>query len=97
MKARIVLPAIYGVLFFAALIVMFSTADQTALCGIYVALLTIPWSLLAVLIFSIIWPGLFESSTLPTTLIVILCGLLNGGIAFLIGAHMDGFWRSKRN
>ena len=55
------LPAIYGVLFFAALIVMFSTADQTALCGIYVVLLTFPWSLLAPLICSVIWPGMLQN------------------------------------
>jgi hypothetical protein len=97
MKAHLVLPAIYGALFIAALMVMFATAKQTAFCGIYAVLLTIPWSLLAIPICSAAWPGLFDVSMLPSTLILSFCGVLNCGITFLIGTDLDGFWCRKRN
>jgi len=95
MKARLVLPVVYGALCIAALIWMFALAKQTAFCGLPLVLLTIPWSLLAASLCSTISPGLFDSSLLPGTLLLSFCGVLNGGILFLIGAGVDGCWRGK--
>ena len=92
MKARLVLPVVYGVLFVAALMWMLILAKQTAFCGVPLVLLTIPWSLIAT---SIISPSTFGSSMLPGTLILSLCGLLNGAIAFLIGAGIDRLGRGS--
>lgn len=94
-KTRIVLPVMYGVFFIAALVWMFAHAKQTAFCGIFAVLLTIPWSLLVTPIIERISPGLFDSSMLPGTLVLVFCALLNAGILFLAGAADDGCWRGK--
>jgi hypothetical protein len=47
---RIGAPALYVCIIAWSLIVMFDTAGQTAFCGIYAVIFTMPWSLLLTLL-----------------------------------------------
>ena len=96
-KNRFVLPMVYGVLFVMALLWMFAHARQTAFCGIFVVLLTFPWSLVLTPVIDAISPGVFDSSMLPGTILAVVSALLNAGILFVIGGVADGRWRGKRS
>src|SRR5262249_49596096 len=89
MKKRVLLPAAYAAFVIAALVWMFLHAKQTPLAGVLALILTAPWSVLAVLAITLLSPGIFDSSLIPGTLVVLICACVNGAILFRVGARID--------
>ena len=89
MKARLLLPTTYALVFAAALLWMFTHAKQTALAGIFAMLLTLPWSVLGVILVDLIFPRLFDSSLLPGTLLLTAAACINLSVLIVVGARID--------
>jgi hypothetical protein len=84
MKTRVFLPLAYAVLVGAALLWMFVQARETPFAGMFPLLLTLPWSLVAVLLLTAIAPGLFDSSLLPGTLVFLAGACINAVLLYLL-------------
>lgn len=89
MKARLLLPATYAVLFAAALLFLFTQARQSAMAGIFAVLLTLPWSVLGGILVDFISPTLFDSSLVPGALLATVGACINLGLLIVAGARID--------
>jgi len=89
MMARVLLPVAYAGFVVAALVWMLLHERETAFAGVFAVLLTLPWSVVAIIAFSLISPGIFDASLIPGTLVVILCACLNAVILRRVGARID--------
>lgn len=89
-RMRVVLPALYGLAFAAALGFLLLTLRQTAFCGVYLIMVTLPWSLLS---FPLLQPCTEELPPglclLLHILVLTLCGILNAALLYLVGRVLD--------
>ena len=86
MKFRIVLPIAYVVVFVTSLIFMFQHAKETAFCGLFAVLLTVPWSLAAAGVCGLLG---YSPAAVAEVFIMTISALLNGYILYRIGVVMD--------
>lgn len=84
----IILPGFYSLLVLAALVFMFATARQSAFCGVYALLITLPWSMFFVFILNTIAPTVFNSM-IPGTIIICFSAAINIGLLYFIGVSID--------
>lgn len=86
---RVILPGIYAVAFAAAMIFLVMTAKQMPFCGLYVILVTLPWSnLMLSTRLAPLTPTILGIPLVPT-LIIFGSAALNGTILYYIGALID--------
>lgn len=77
-----ILPTIYLLIVAASLVFMAVMARQTAFCGIYAIIVTLPWSVLFTLILTTINPEFFDHSMVPGTAIIIVSAFLNAVLIY---------------
>jgi len=87
---RVVLPALYGLAFAMALGFLLLTMRQTAFCGLYLVLVTQPWSLLSFPLLHQVVAELPPGISLGFTILILtLCGLVNAALLYLVGTVLD--------
>jgi hypothetical protein len=82
MRFKVLLPAVYAVLFVAAMAVFFAYPSNDGLSGVYAVILTIPWSVFA---------SRMRLATYPSSGVTVLwvCAALNCSILYLFGVMID--------
>jgi hypothetical protein len=85
-KTAIVVTSLYLSAFIVSLAIMFMTKDDTAMSGIFLVLVTMPWSL----ILSWIQKVLHFDSTVITTLLLVAGGLMNSIILYKVISLFTG-------
>jgi hypothetical protein len=85
-KAAVVVTSLYLSAFMVSLAVMFMTKDDAAMSGIFLVLVTLPWSLLL----SWIQEALHSNSITITTLLLVAGGLMNSVILYKVISFLTG-------
>ena len=85
-KAAVVVTSLYLSAFMVSLAVMFMTKDDAAMPGIFLVLVTLPWSLLL----SWIQEALHSNSITITTLLLVAGGLMNSIILYKVISFLTG-------
>jgi hypothetical protein len=85
-KTAIVVTSLYLSAVIVALAIMFMTKDDTAMSGIFLVLITMPWPL----ILSWIQKVLHFDSTAITTLLLVAGGLMNSIILYKVISRFTG-------
>lgn len=93
----ILLPSAYCLAVLAATIFMFANAAKTAFCGLYLILVTLPWSMF----FLSILPKVSSPNVwgIPVWMLLIMGGsaLLNTIVLYWLGSLLDGGFTSRRS
>jgi hypothetical protein len=77
-------PLIYLGLFSIAVVITLATAKETALAGIFLWILALPWNLVLGAILEKIVPGVFDHSIAPGLLISAISAIANVAILWFI-------------
>lgn len=85
---RILLPFLYIIIVASSLVFMFKTCHESALCGVYAGVLTIPWSMIFTFTVMLISPDIFNSMV-PGIIIILISAFINIILLFLIGYKLD--------
>lgn len=85
-KTAIVVTSLYLSAIIVSLAIMFMTKDDTAMSGIFLVLVTMPWSLVLSWIQKVLH---FDSATM-TTLLLVAGGLLNSVILYKVISLLTG-------
>ena len=91
-KTAIVVTSLYLSAVIVSLAVMFMTKDDTAMSGIFLVLVTMPWSLAL----SWIQEALHFNSITITTLLLVAGGLMNSVILYKVISFLTGKGTSKK-
>ena len=86
---RAIFPGIYGLIVIASLIVLFENARSDAFCALLAVVVTLPWSLLFILLLNYIASPQIFDSMVPGIIIVCVAGTINGYLLYLIGYAID--------
>jgi len=78
-KRKTVVLAAYTFCFICSLVYLFIYAKETAFCGLPAMMLTMPWSMILIMLANQINEGMFDSSILPGTVLIVISFLLNVG------------------
>ena len=89
-KAAIVVTSLYLSAVIVSLAAMFMTKDNTAMSGIFLVLVTMPWSLLL----SWIQEALHFDSIKITTFLLVAGGLMNSIILYKVISFLTGKFKS---
>lgn len=89
-KTATVVTSLYLSVVIISLAAMFMTKDDTAMSGIFLVLVTLPWSLLL----SWIQGALHFNSITMTTLLLVAGGLLNSVILYKVISFLSGKFKS---
>ena len=89
-KAAVVVTSLYLSAVIISLAVMFMTKDNTAMSGIFLVLVTMPWSLLL----SWIQEALHFDSITITTFLLVAGGLMNSIILYKVISFLTGKFKS---
>ena len=89
-KAAIVVTSLYLSAVIVSLAVMFMTKDDTAMSGIFLVIVTMPWSLAL----SWIQQALHFDSITMTTLLLVTGGLMNSVILYKFISFLTGKFKS---
>lgn len=85
-KTAVVVTSLYLSAVIVSLAVMFITKNNTAMSGIFLVLVTMPWSLLL----SWIQEALHSNSITITTLLLVAGGLMNSIILYKVVSFLTG-------
>ena len=85
-KAAVVVTSLYLSAFIVSLVVMFMPKDDTPMSGIFLVLVTLPWSLLL----SWIQEALHSNSMTITILLLMVGGLMNSVILYKVISFLTG-------
>ena len=82
MRFRVLLPILYLVLFFAALIVPFAYPSNDGLAGVYAVILTLPWCFIALSL-------RLASNPASVYAVLCVCAGLNYCSLYVLGGMID--------
>ena len=86
----VLFPGVYVVAVLAAMFFMYATAHQTAFCGLYAYLVTLPWSHLIFSTVKVPASPMVFGVPLLSTLVIGVSALMNGALLYLLGCVLDG-------
>ena len=92
-KTAIVVTSLYLSAFIVSLAIMFMTKDDTAMSGIFLVLVTMPWSLAL----SWIQKVLHFDSMAISTLLLVAGGLMNSVILYKVISRLTGKFKGIAN